>query len=62
MKGTIRIILGFILTLGGVGSIELSTETLPLDGVLTSLAGLGIMAWGVIALNLQHMRDEYERF
>ena len=58
MKGSIRIIFGWVLVLGGVGSIELSTEAFPVDGLLTTLAGIGIMAWGVIALNLQLMRDE----
>jgi hypothetical protein len=50
MQGTIRIALGFILMLGGVGGIEANTEvTLPLDSLGIAVAGLAFMAWGALA-------------
>lgn len=51
MKGTIRLIVGFILVLGGVGGMELSTEAFPLDSLAWSIAGLGLMAWAVRDVN-----------
>jgi hypothetical protein len=50
MQGTIRIALGFILMLGGVGGIEANTEVaLPLDSLGVAVTGLAIMAWGALA-------------
>lgn len=50
MQGTIRIALGFILMLGGVGGIEANTEVaLPLDSLAVAVAGLAVMASGALA-------------
>lgn len=50
MKGTIRIMAGFVLMLGGVGAIEANeTVTLPLDSLAVALGGLAIMGWGALA-------------
>lgn len=50
MQGTIRIALGFILMLGGVGGIESNTEvTIPLDSLAVAVLGLAIMASGALA-------------
>ena len=48
MTGTIRIVLGFLLLMGGVGGIEADTSNvvLPMAPLLTALAGLLIFAWG----------------
>jgi hypothetical protein len=51
MKGSIRIIAGFILMLGGVGGIEASTEMMPLDSLAVAVGGLALMAWGTISAN-----------
>lgn len=48
MKGTIRIVAGLILTLGGVGGIEQSMELLPLDSLAIALVGLALFAWGAL--------------
>ncbi len=50
MQGTIRIVAGFFLMLGGVGAIESNTEvTVPLDSLAIAVAGLVIMASGALA-------------
>ena len=54
MKGTIRIIGGLLLVMGGVGGIETSTEMLPLDSLAIAIAGLVIMASGAIAANREY--------
>ena len=53
MKGTIRILLGLLLTLGGVGGIEADTSNtvIPLAPLMIAIAGLVIMAWGTAAAN-----------
>lgn len=52
MKGTIRILLGMVMVMGGVGGIEANeTVTLPLDSLAVAFAGLAIMAWGTVAAN-----------
>lgn len=52
MKGTIRLVVGFILTLGGVGGIESNmTEVLPLESLVWCVVGLGLMAWAAYDLN-----------
>lgn len=54
MKGSIRIIAGLILVLGGVGGIEANeTVALPLDSLAVAIAGLAIMAWGTVAANAE---------
>jgi len=41
-----RLIIGLILVLGGVGGIEQNTETLfPLDSISVIIVGLGLMTW-----------------
>jgi hypothetical protein len=52
MQGTIRILAGLLLVMGGVGGMETESATL-LEGVLTSVLGLTIMGWGVSAANRQ---------
>ena len=48
----IRFLLGFILTLGGVGGIEANTEVLiPLDSLGIAVLGLVLMSFGVIRIN-----------
>jgi hypothetical protein len=51
MQGSIRIVLGLVLVMGGVGGIENDTSdvALPLAPLLTALVGLAIMAWGTFA-------------
>jgi hypothetical protein len=52
MKGSIRIVAGFLLMLGGVGGIETNeTVTLPLDSLAIAVAGMAIMAWGALSAN-----------
>jgi hypothetical protein len=41
----IRLIVGLIMILGGVGGIESSTETFPLDSLAIALTGFLLMAW-----------------
>lgn len=43
-----RLIIGLILVLGGVGGMEQNTETLfPLDSISVIIVGLGLMTWFV---------------
>lgn len=49
MKGSIRMLVGFVLVLGGVGGIENSLE-FPLDSLAITISGLALMAWGTFAL------------
>jgi len=50
----IRFLLGFILTLGGVGGIEANTEVLiPLDSLGIAVLGLVLMAFGAVKINKQ---------
>lgn len=52
MKGSIRLIVGLILVLGGVGGIESNTvEVLPLDSMAVALVGLLSMGWAVVDIN-----------
>ncbi|WMM95568.1 hypothetical protein CRP143_gp3 [Roseobacter phage CRP-143] len=54
MKGTIRVMLGLILVLGGAGGIEANeVETLPLDSMGIAVLGLVLLGWGAIAANRQ---------
>jgi len=49
MKGTIRIVLGLLITMGAVGGMDMDTATLT-EGVSLALVGLALMAWGVFAV------------
>jgi hypothetical protein len=43
-----RLIIGLILVLGGVGGMEQNMETLfPLDSIGVIIVGLGLMTWFV---------------
>lgn len=42
----IRLIIGLLVVMGGVGGIEMDTATL-LQGVALSIVGLALMAWPV---------------
>lgn len=58
MKGTIRILLGFVLTLGGVGGMEQNTvDLIPLDSLSVAVLGLVFLAWGALAANRQESMD-----
>ena len=50
MKGTIRILAGLVLLMGGVGGIENDTSSvaLPLEPLAYALLGLAIFAWGAL--------------
>ena len=50
MKGSIRIVIGFLLVFGAVGGIDYGTATLT-EGILFSVIGLGIMYSGITAMN-----------
>jgi hypothetical protein len=50
MKGSIRMIVGLLVTLGAVGGMEHETATL-LEGTIAAVIGLAIMASGVKAMN-----------
>jgi hypothetical protein len=49
MRGSIRALVGFLLAFGAVGGIETGSSLIPC--VLIAVAGLGIMASGVSAMN-----------
>jgi hypothetical protein len=51
MKGTIRLLVGFIMLFGGVGGIETSTELMPLDSLGIAVGGLLLMFWAVLDIN-----------
>lgn len=58
MRGTIRLGLGLILMLGGVGGIETNTtEVLPLDSLGIAVLGLVLMGWAVIDMNELEQSD-----
>lgn len=59
MRGTIRLGLGFILMLGGVGGMEMSLETFPLDSFLVAMIGLTLMGWGALAANHQNNMNDF---
>lgn len=50
MKGTIRILAGLVLLMGGVGGIEADTSNvaIPLEPLAYALAGLALFAWGAL--------------
>ena len=52
MKGTIRLMIGFLLVMGGVGGIETNTEVaIPLDSLGIAILGCLIGFWGVVDMN-----------
>jgi hypothetical protein len=53
MKGSIRIVLGLLLVMGGVGGIETDTSNvaLPLEPLMVAIVGLAIFAWGTLAVS-----------
>lgn len=52
MKGSIRFIFGFLLTLGAVGGLDFATDAQSeVLQVLFAVIGLLIMWWGVRAIN-----------
>lgn len=53
----ILIIMGLIITMGGVGGIELSTDAELLAAMIISVLGLMIMYTGVIALRVSDYYD-----
>lgn len=54
MKGSIRLVIGLVLTFGAVGGMDAGTAT-ALEGLLLSFLGLGIMYSGVIAMNKENL-------
>jgi hypothetical protein len=50
MKGSIRAFLGFMIVFGTMGSLDANPEQNVFTLVLLSLAGLGIMFSGVMAM------------
>ena len=50
MKGTIRLVVGLVLLMGGVGGIEQDMSSVfPLYPTLIAFFGLGLFAWGALA-------------
>jgi hypothetical protein len=49
----IRFILGLLMTLGSVGTIEQSVGDIPLMSVMMCLVGLCVMAWSVNSIREQ---------
>jgi hypothetical protein len=60
MKGTIRLVLGFILMMGGVGGIETNTtEVLPLDSLSWVVVGLGLMVWAMLSIAKENIDNQF---
>lgn len=58
MKGTIRIMLGILLVMGGVGGMEADVSSVfPLIPTAIAFIGLAVMAWGVAAANRQEQEN-----
>ena len=51
MRGSIRALFGLILVIGAAGGIDTATDAQLLGCVAIAIAGLGIMASGVSAMN-----------
>ena len=49
--GGIRLVTGLLLVLGAVGGMEHQPEASVLAQSLIALAGLGLMFWGIVAVN-----------
>lgn len=54
MKGMIRVMVGLILVLGGVGGMETNVDMMP--SLWYAIAGLGLMWWGVSAMKIEDIR------
>jgi hypothetical protein len=54
--GAIRLVTGLILVLGAVGGMEQQPEASLLAQSLIAVLGLGLMFWGVTAVNAQTRR------
>lgn len=61
MNGTVRILIGFLLLLGGVGGIENSPELFPTAPLLIAIGGLILLASGAIASARQDERERMMR-
>lgn len=58
MKGTLRLVIGFMLVFGGVGGMEQNTEVaIPLDSLSIAFVGLLLMLWAVFDIKKE---SEYE--
>ena len=51
MRGSIRALFGLLLVLGAAGGIDTATDMQLFGCVAVAIAGLGIMASGVSAMN-----------
>lgn len=50
MQGTIRLVVGLVLLMGGVGGIEQDMSSVfPLYPTLIAFFGLALFAWGALA-------------
>lgn len=54
MRGSIRALVGFLITFGAVGGMELPENSL-IFLIPVALIGLGIMASGVAAMNSERV-------
>lgn len=50
MKGSIRLIVGFLITYGAVGTMDYDPNADMLLQTALAFGGLAIMAWGVSAI------------
>lgn len=53
MKGSIRMLIGFLLTFGAVGTLDIDPDADLLTQCAIAAVGLGIMAWGTV-VHKQH--------
>lgn len=53
MKGTIRLVMGLLITMGAVGGMDMGTATLA-QGTSLAALGLALMAWAVRDMNREH--------
>jgi hypothetical protein len=51
MKGSIRLIVGLLVVYGAVGQSDFDPSTPVLQTLAVAAVGLGIMFWGVRAMN-----------
>lgn len=51
MKGSIRVLVGFLVVFGAVGGIETCSDSQLLTLIIVAAAGLGFMASGTAAMN-----------
>jgi hypothetical protein len=54
MKGSIRVFVGLIMTLGAAGGFDTAADSDLLSLSLIAIAGLGIMVSGVMAMNRRY--------